>query len=132
MQMHAKSDSIQQKKYQAKPPKTQTFGEEAFEKSNNTTLRWMGMGGFFINSRGATMMIDPLLKDFNMPIMIDFPIKTEDVPRLDAVLITHADNDNYSVPTTNDLAGVTTAYHSTQFVASLLKNEGGFPAMVMI
>ena len=51
-----------------------------------------------------TMMIDPLLKNFDMPVMIEYPIKTEEVPGLDAVLVTHADNDHYSVPTTNDLA----------------------------
>jgi L-ascorbate metabolism protein UlaG (beta-lactamase superfamily) len=34
-----------------------------------------------------------------MPVMIDFPIKTEEVPKLDAILITHSDNDHYSVPT---------------------------------
>jgi len=112
-----------EKKYQAKAPKTLPFGKEAFEKSDKTTLRWLGMGGFFINSRGTTMMIDPLLKDFDMPVMIEYPIKTEEIPNLDAVLVTHADNDHYSVPTTNDLAEVTKAYHSTQFVGSLLKNE---------
>jgi L-ascorbate metabolism protein UlaG (beta-lactamase superfamily) len=113
-----------EKKYQAKAPKTQPFGKEAFEKSGKTVLRWLGMGGFFINSRGTTMMIDPLLKDFDMPVMIEYPIKTEEVPSLDAVLVTHADNDHYSVPTTNDLAEVTGTFHSTQFVGSLLRNEG--------
>lgn len=113
-----------EKKYQAKAPKTQPFGKEAFEKSDKTTLRWLGMGGFLINSRGTTIMIDPLLKDFDMPVMIEYPIKTEDIPNLDAVLVTHADNDHYSVPTTNDLADVTKSYQSTQFVGSLLRNEG--------
>lgn len=111
------------KKYQAKAPTTQAFGKEAFEKSDKTTLRWLGMGGFFINSHGTTLMIDPLLKGFDMPVMIEYPLKTEDVPSLDAVLVTHADNDHYSIPTTNDLAAVTKSYHSTQFVGSLLKNE---------
>ena len=37
-------------------------------------------------------MIDPLLKDFDMPLLIDFPLATKDVPHLDAVLITHSDN----------------------------------------
>lgn len=44
----------EEKKYQAKAPKTQPFGMEAFEKSGKTVLRWLGMGGFFINSRGTT------------------------------------------------------------------------------
>ena len=39
-------------------------------------------------------------------------------------LITHSDNDHYSVPTCRDLAGATREYHSTQYVASLMKQEG--------
>ena len=64
-----------------------------------------------------------------MPIMIEMPIAAEDVPHLDAVLVTHSDNDHYSVPTCRDLAAVTDAYHSTHYVASLMKDEG-LPAPV--
>jgi L-ascorbate metabolism protein UlaG (beta-lactamase superfamily) len=127
----AQSDSTQtnkiQKKYQAKAPASQPFGKEAFMASKKTTVRWLGMAGFLINSRGTTMMVDPLLKGFDMPIMIDFPIKTEDVPKLDAILVTHADNDHFSLPTNRDLKSVTSAYHSTIYVDSLMKNEG-FPS----
>ncbi len=110
------------KKYQAKPPKTQPFGKEAFGKSNKTTLRWLGMAGFFINSRGTTFMVDPLLEGFDMPIMIDFPIAAKDVPHLDAVFVTHADNDHFSVPTNVAMSKVTDVYHSTVYVDSLMKN----------
>lgn len=123
----AADSSATKKKYQAKAPKAQPFGAKAFEPSNKTTLRWLGMAGFFINSRGTTLMIDPLLKGFDMPIMIDFPIDTKEVPRLDAVLVTHADNDHYSVPTNRDLKAITGQYHSTIYVDSLMKNEG-FPS----
>ena len=73
------------------------------------------------------MMVDPLLRDFDMPVMIDFPIKTKDVPKLDAILITHSDNDHYSVPTNRDLKAVTKSFHSTKYVDSLMKAEG-FPS----
>ncbi len=98
--------------WQAQAPKTQPFGAEAFEASNGTVLRWLGMAGFLINSRGTTLMVDPLLGDFDMPVMIEFPIGAADVPRLHAVLVTHSDNDHYSVPTCRDLAEVTRAYHT--------------------
>lgn len=124
----AQSDSIQsatnENKYQAKAPKTQPFGKEAFSSSKSTTIRWLGMAGFLINSRGTTIMVDPLLKDFDMPVMIDFPIRTEDVPKLDAILVTHSDNDHYSIPTNRDLKNVTKAYHSTHYVDSLMKSIG--------
>jgi L-ascorbate metabolism protein UlaG (beta-lactamase superfamily) len=113
-----------EKKYQAKAPPTQLFGEEAFRKSNETTIRWLGMAGFFINSRGTTMMLDPLLDTFDMPLLIKFPIASKNVARLDAILITHADNDHFSIPTNRKLKSGTREYHSTIYVDSLMKNEG--------
>jgi L-ascorbate metabolism protein UlaG (beta-lactamase superfamily) len=109
---------------QARAPKTQFFGAEAFEDSDDTVLRWLGMAGFLVNSRGTTVMIDPLLRGFDMRVMIDFPIASSDVPRLDAILVTHSDNDHYSVPTCRDLAEVTAVYHSTRYVASLMEADG--------
>jgi len=109
---------------QARAPKTQPFGAEAFGANDGTTLRWLGMAGFLINSRGTTLMVDPLLEGFDMPIMIDMPIAAKDVPDLDAILVTHSDNDHYSVPTCRVLAPVTRAYHSTGYVGSLMQGEG--------
>jgi L-ascorbate metabolism protein UlaG (beta-lactamase superfamily) len=130
-QLRAQSDSVAtgkgEKKYQAKAPRTRPFDAKAFKASNKTTLRWLGMAGFFVNSRGTTFMIDPLLEGFDMPLLIDFPIDAKDVPHLDAVLVTHADNDHYSLPTNRKLKPVTGAYHSTIYVDSLMKNEG-FPS----
>ena len=109
---------------QAQAPKTQPFGAEAFQAGAGTVLRWLGMAGFLINSRGTTVMVDPLLGGFDMPVMIEFPISAREVPRLDAVLVTHSDNDHYSVPTCRDLAEVSGEFHSTKYVASLLEKEG--------
>ena len=125
IQAQTKPDStnqVQKKKYQAKAPKTKPFGTEAFQASDKTTLRWLGMAGFFINSRGTIVMIDPLLEGFDMPLLINFPIAAKDVARLDAVLVTHADNDHFSVPTNVALSKVTGMYHSTIYVDSLMKN----------
>lgn len=109
---------------QATAPPTQPFGAEAFGRSNTTTLRWLGMAGFLINSRGTTLMVDPLLEGFDMPLLITFPIAAKDVPRLDAVLVTHSDNDHYSVPTNKALASVTRTFHSTHYVDTLMKRDG--------
>jgi L-ascorbate metabolism protein UlaG (beta-lactamase superfamily) len=113
-----------QKKHQARPAATQPFGATAFESSDRTTIRWTGNAGFFINSRGTTFMIDPLLQGFDMPILIAMPILPKDVPRLDAVLVTHSDNDHYSLPTLRELAPVTRVFHSTMYVSSLMKTQG--------
>jgi hypothetical protein len=65
-----------------------------------------------------------LLGGFDMPVMIEFPIGAGEVPRLDAVLVTHSDNDHYSVPTCRDLAAMVGEFHSTKYVASLTEKEG--------
>ena len=111
-------------KYQAKAPKTQPFGADAFSTSQQTTIRWLGAAGFFINSRGTTLMIDPLLEGFDMPIMIDMPILPKDVPHLDAVLITHSDTDHYSVATCRDLKPVCHSFHSTKYVDTVMQKDG--------
>jgi L-ascorbate metabolism protein UlaG (beta-lactamase superfamily) len=115
---------LTQKKYQARAPKTQPFGTAAFGPSKQTTIRWLGFAGFLINSRGTTLLVDPVLEGFDMPVLIDMPIAPKAIPRLDAVLITHGDNDHFSVPTCRDLAPVTKVYHSTVYVDSLMKAEG--------
>ena len=112
---------------QARAPQTRPFGAEAFQPQDETVLRWLGMAGFLLNSRGTTLMIDPLLGGFDLPVMIDFPVTPDAVPRLDAVLITHSDNDHYSVPTCRQLAPATTAFHSTRYVDTLMQAEG-FPS----
>ena len=95
-----------EKKYQAKAPKTQPIGADGFAASNGTTIRWLGMAGFLINSRGTTLMVDPVLRGFDMPLLIEMPLAAKDVPKLDAVLVTHSDSDHYSVPTCRDLSSV--------------------------
>ena len=110
--------------YQAKAPPTQPFGKEAFGASKTTTIRWLGMAGFLVNSRGTTFMVDPLLEGYDLPLLMKFPITPKEVPHVDAIFATHSDNDHYSVETFKDLKMVTTAYHSTVYVDSLMKAEG--------
>jgi len=112
------------KKFQAKAPSTVHFGKEAFVKTNATTIRWLGMAGFLVNSRGQNFMIDPLLEGYDLPLLMDFPIKPNEVPKLDAVFATHSDNDHYSVATCKNMSAVTKEFHSTIFVDSLMRNDG--------
>lgn len=123
LQAQITSDTTR-KKYQAKAPASQPFGKEAFTASDNTVIRWLGMAGFLVNSRGTTFMIDPLLQGYDMPLLMKFPLIPQGVPRLDAVFATHSDNDHYSVETFRSLAPVTKEFHSTIYVDSLMKNEG--------
>lgn len=106
---------------QARAPETRKFDESAFGKMESTEIRWLGNSGAFINSRGTVVMIDPLLKGFDMPLLIEMPIDVERIPRLDAVLITHSDNDHFSRETCKGLAPVCREFHGPHYVASLMK-----------
>ena len=112
------------KKGQAVPSAVQPFGEEAFDLQDGTIIRWLGNAGFFINSRGTCIMVDPMLKGFDMPVLFQPPIIPEKVPHLDAVLITHCDNDHYSIPSCTELSSKCFQYHSTHYVDTLMRQQG--------
>lgn len=109
---------------QAMAPTTMPIRAEAFDDPQGTVLYWLGMAGFLINARGTLLAVDPLLQDFDMSMLIDFPLQPADVPRLDGVLVTHADNDHFSVPTCTALNSVTRRFHSTRYVAGLMQDLG--------
>lgn len=113
-------------KGQAMPGPVQPVLPENFAPITHTELRWLGGGGILLNCRGTTIMIDPVLEGFDMPLLFEPPITAPQVPRLDSVLITHIDNDHFSVPTCQRLAGVCKAYHATQYVAEVM-GENGLP-----
>lgn len=48
-----------------------------------------------INTHGTTLMIDPVLSGFDMPLLMGMPIEEARVPHLDGILLTHCDNDHY-------------------------------------
>lgn len=92
--LNIKAQFSYNEKGQAIPPASQPFDKEAFESTGHTVIRWLGNAGFLINSRGTCFA-------------------PKDVPHLDAVLITHCDNDHYSVPTCTEMSSVCREYHST-------------------
>ena len=111
-------------KGQAVAPQTQLMSEAAFQRIDHTEIRWMGNASIFINSRGTCIMIDPLLEGFDMPLLYEMPILAKKVPNLDAVLITHIDNDHFSRPTLKNMKEVTRAFHAPHFVAEEMHKEG--------
>lgn len=111
-------------KGQAIPAKTIPLTSKDFDKIDNTAIYWLGNASIFINSRGTNVMIDPLLEGFDMDLLIDMPILPKDIPALDALLITHDDNDHFSKPTCHDVEKVCKEYHAPKFVAGLIKDEG--------
>ena len=109
---------------QAMPSPTRKIGKNAFRNANNTAIHWLGSAGIFINSHGTNIMIDPVLEGFDMPLLIDLPIASNEVPALDSILLTHCDGDHFSALTCQNLAPVTKAYHGPHYVVELLQKEG--------
>lgn len=108
---------------QATPRKTVSFSAEAFEAINETEIRWLGNSGILLNSRGTCIMVDPVLEGFDLPLLIDMPIKTEEVPKLDGILMTHSDNDHFSLDTLKNLLPVTESFHAPKYVAELYSEK---------
>lgn len=119
---------IRSSKGQAMPDSVAKFGSEAFAKSDTTEIRWLGNAGIFINSHGTTIMIDPLIDGFDMPQLLPTPISTNEIPELDALLVTHIDGDHFSIETCKNLKDICKSYHSTNYVAEVM-NENGIPGL---
>lgn len=109
---------------QAMPGPIQPIPAEAFGAIDHTELRWLGGGGIMLNSRGTALMIDPVLEGFDMPLLFEPPITAGAVPHLDGVLITHIDNDHFSVPTCQHLAPVCKSYYAPGYVARIMSENG--------
>lgn len=120
-----KMEFIINEKGQAVAPKTVKMSAEDFGAKDGTSVYWLGGGGAMINSHGTVIMIDPLLEGFDMPLLIDMPIDPKDVSHVDGIFVSHVDNDHYSRPTCRDLKEVCKEYHTSFYVASLMKDECG-------
>ena len=111
-------------KGQAVPAGTAALTADAFGPQDVTTISWLGGAGFLLNALGTCIMVDPVLEGFDMPVVFEAPIAPTDVPALDAILITHIDNDHFSRPTCRDVSSVCPAYHAPRYVASVARDEG--------
>lgn len=98
---------------QAVAPKTVPLTEKAFGPSNVTSLYWLAGAGFLINAHGTLIMIDPVIKtmpgkkdvcETGLKLLVDYPIDSADVPKVDAVLYTHSDDDHMGFNTVKDLS----------------------------
>ena len=115
------------KKGQAIPSYVEHIGKEAFDRPEATEIRWLSGGAAMINARGTVIMIDPVFEGFDMPLTYDPPLKPEEVKRIDGLLVTHIDNDHFSRDTIRDVKNVTEEYHTTQYVAEVMREELQIP-----
>ncbi len=111
-------------KGQAVAGQTILMNKECFDNHHETSIYWMGGGSLMINSYGTNIMIDPVLEGFDIPLLYDVPILSKGVPQLDALLITHIDNDHFSRLTCQHLKDVCQSYHAPNYVADVMNEEG--------
>ncbi len=110
-------------KGQALAPPTQRMGAAAFDINQNCDIYWLGGGGVMLNCHGTVLMIDPQLKGFDMPLLRKPPLLPEEVLKLDGLLITHIDGDHFSEETCKSLRSVCGAYHTTHYVAEVMREK---------
>jgi L-ascorbate metabolism protein UlaG (beta-lactamase superfamily) len=88
------------------------MGPETFKPSRRTRLWWLTNAGFLINARGTLAMIDPVISldsdaaqtsETGMRLLVALPLDAGEVPRLDVVLYTHADDDHFARTTARTL-----------------------------
>lgn len=106
-------------------PEIRHMKRSDFEDHGNTEITWLGGSAAMINSHGTVLMIDPVLSGFDMPMLIESPISEEEIPALNAVLITHCDNDHFGRKTISEINKKCAEYHAPHYVASLIENETG-------
>lgn len=85
----------------AKP--AQPINPDVFDRTDHTGIYWLGAAGFLINARGTVLLIDPVLEyqngnkkvsELDIPLRVALPIEAHSIPRADAVLYTHSDDDH--------------------------------------
>lgn len=64
-------------------------------------IYWLGHGGHFIKWKGLNILLDPMLSDHSviLPRLALAPVKAEDLPEIDYVILSHMHYDHYDKET---------------------------------
>ncbi|NBD27989.1 MBL fold metallo-hydrolase [Paenibacillus glycinis] len=118
---------------QVRAPYTKPITAKDFESSDDTSIWWLSSAGFLINSRGTLLMIDPVIAmqagsdeicEIGHRLLVPLPILAADVPRLDAILYTHMDDDHLAPVTAADLIKTGGLYGGPAIVVRELERLG--------
>jgi L-ascorbate metabolism protein UlaG (beta-lactamase superfamily) len=109
---------------------------EDFGPAKDTRLYWLGQAGIVLNTRGTILLVDPLLvtqpgtpatSETGQEMLCSWPIAAADVPRADAVLYTHTDDDHLGTETAKVLMKLDPVFISTLYCKDQLEELGASP-----
>ncbi|MDR2375785.1 MAG: MBL fold metallo-hydrolase [Treponema sp.] len=107
-----------------------------FSVIGDTRLYWLGQAGFVLNTRGVLLLLDPLLitmpgvppiSETGMELLNPWPIDITELPRVDAVLYTHTDNDHLGPETAKALMRLDPIFIGTVYCKEKLTELGASP-----
>ena len=125
--------NVSESKHNSVAPTTHFLETEAFNRTSDTFVCWLSGAGFLINSRGTTVMIDPVISmetektdtvEIGFRMRVPLPIEAKDVPSLDAVIYTHGDSDHIGTFTPSVLAERNALFFGTHPVVENVKTLG--------
>ncbi|MDR1970954.1 MAG: MBL fold metallo-hydrolase [Treponema sp.] len=115
--------------------------QEDFGSIADTRLFWLGQAGFMLNVRGVILLVDPLLvaspksagsgvpasSETGEELLGPWPIDAAEVPRADAVLYTHTDDDHLGPETARILMKLDPVFIGTLYCKDRLEELGASP-----
>lgn len=107
----------------------------AFQKNEETAIYWLGSAGVLINSHGTTILIDPVLDQIELngqfyseieglKMFQSVPLHAGDIPKVDAILYTHADTDHIGLESFKILGKMGATIHCPHFVKRHFMEHG--------
>jgi L-ascorbate metabolism protein UlaG (beta-lactamase superfamily) len=117
-------------------PATKKMSSGDFSVTGDTRLYWLGQAGFVLNTRGVLLLLDPLLitipetppiSETGMELLNPWPIDLAELPRVDAVLYTHTDNDHLGPETAKALMKLDPIFIGTVYCKEKLTELGASP-----
>ncbi|MDR0400658.1 MAG: MBL fold metallo-hydrolase [Treponema sp.] len=124
------------KEGQCMAPPVQKIPVDAFGPAKDTRLFWLGQAGFMLNARGIILLLDPLLitragdpvlSETGSEMFAPWPIEAEQIPRTDAVLYTHTDDDHLGPETAKILMKLDPVFIGTPYCRDRLQELGASP-----
>lgn len=126
---------------QTAAPETVPLNEQAFSKTMDTAVTWLGGASFLVNARGLIILIDPVLtiipdnpmiNEIGLKMRASHPIEAMNIPRVDIVLYTHIDDDHLGPETAKVLMKHQPIFIGPPPVFEVLAKLGADPERVRV